>query len=720
MKSTTRVAVAAFVAALSLCASLASTAGAAIDVTKYDPRKLPVPAIGRIPAVKPERMVLPNGVVVYLLENHDLPVVKGTAYFAMSPSLVPMDRAGLPGLTGEVMRSGGSVAHGGDYLDDHLAAIGASLSANIALGQASSGFRCLSENTAEVVGLWSEIVRTPAFPDEKIELAKVGLRRSIASRNDEMMSMLFRTASQAVYGSKNPWGMQAEYATVEPIGKADCVALHGKVFVPERMIVAIYGDFRTADMKKLLTAKFADWKKSGTAAPVLPAMPTSVTPKLYFAPKEDVTQSGIVVAQVGSRANDPDYAAMSVLEQGLGGGFSSRMFNHIRTQRGLAYAAGANAGTDFLKPGVFMAYTLTKSESTMTALGLVRDEVRAVTESPFTDAELAIAKQAVVNGFVFNFEDPSQTLFRAAYYEAVGYPADFLQIYQKGLDAVTAQSVLEAAKRKIQPAQQAVIIVGKEKDFDRPLESAGLPVERVDISIPPPPSKLGKVAETPAALAKGAEWLAAAAKAAGGGAAWKGIRSVVLSTDATLSIQGQSFSITGEESWLFPDKQHSSQKLPFGEMKQAFDGTNGWMSAMGQLQDNPEAGAEVAKDWDKSLWRLFGHSDQVQLVALDKPENVNGTDYRVAQMKGAKAADMVVLFSADGHLAGFAYQDTGSGRMGPARVVELFGAWAPEGPIQYPHTIQVYRDGKMMVDGKVTGLKLNAELSADLFKKPAQ
>ena len=85
MKSTTRVAVAAFVAALSLCASLASIAGAAIDVAKYDPRKLPVPPIGRIPAVKPERMVLPNGVVVYLLENHDLPVVKGTAYFAMSP-----------------------------------------------------------------------------------------------------------------------------------------------------------------------------------------------------------------------------------------------------------------------------------------------------------------------------------------------------------------------------------------------------------------------------------------------------------------------------------------------------------------------------------------------------------------------------------------------------------------------------------------------------------
>lgn len=718
MKSTTRVAVAAFVAALSLVATFTTTAAA--DVSKYDPRKLPVPPIGRIPAVKPERMVLPNGVVVYLLENHDLPVVKGTAYFNMSPSLVPMDRAGLPGLVGEVMRSGGSAAHSGDYLDDHLAAIGASLSANISLGQASSGFRCLTDNMAEVVGLWSEIVRAPAFPDEKIELAKVGARRGIAGRNDEMMGVLFRTASSAIYGSDNPWGMQPEYATIEPIGKDDCRALHAKVFVPERMIVAVYGDFRMAEMKKLLLAKFGDWKRSGTAAPALPPMPTSVTPKLYFAPKEDVTQSGIVVAQVGSRASDPDYASLQVLEQGLGGGFSSRMFSHIRTQRGLAYAAGASAGTDFQKPGVFMAYTLTQSESTMTALGLVRDEVRAVTEAPFSDAELAVAKQSVVNSFVFNFEDPSQTLFRAAYYEAVGYPADFLQTYQKALDVVTAQGVLDAARRKIQPAQQAVVIVGKEKDFDRPLESAGLPVERVDISIPPPPSKLGKVAESPAAFAKGAEWLAAAAKAAGGTGAWGAVKSVTISTEATLSIQGQSIQLTGEESWVFPDRQASTQKLPFGEMKQAFDGKVGWMSAMGQLQDNPSAGEDVAKDWEKAMWRLFSHPEQIQLVALDKPESINGTEYRAALLKGSKQQDMTVLFAADGHLAGFAYQDAGGGRMGPARVIELLGGWASEGPIQYPHTINVMRDGKPMLDGKVTALKLNPVLGDEVFRKPAQ
>lgn len=706
--------------ASALLAAGAAAAAPAVDVSKYDPRKLPVPPIGRIPAAKPERFTLPNGVVVYLLENHELPVVKGTSYFPSSPSLAPMDRAGLLGLTGDVMRSGGTDAHPGDWLDDRLGAIGASINSNIASGLANTGFRCLTENTAEVVGLWAEVTRRPAFPDAKIELAKVGLRRSIASRNDEMLPMLFRTGTQAVYGKDSPWAVQPEYATVEPISREDCLALHARVFVPERMIVAIYGDFRSADMKKLLLARFGDWKKSGTPRPVMPPTPDSVEPKIWYAPKEDVTQSGIVVAQPGSRADDPDYAALQVLEQGLGGGFSSRMVMKIRTQRGLAYAAGARAGSDFQKPGVFMAFTLTRSDSTLLALDLVRDEVRAVTEAPFTESELETAKQAVVNGFVFNFEDPSQVLFRAAYYEAVGYPPDFLQRYQKSLDEVTSASVLAAARRKITPAKQVAIIVGKEADFDRPLASAGLPVERVDITIPPPPSKRAAGTATPEARRRGAEWLAAAAKAAGGSAAWAAVRTVVVATEATLSMQGQSIAVSAEETWAFPNRQAGTQKLPFGEIRQGFDGTSGWMSGMGQQRDNPRAAEEVAKDYERSLWRLFSDPSKVELAALEQPEKVGDAAYRAASVTGAKSQDLTLLFAEDGSLAGCAYQDEGGGQMGPARVVELYSDWAAEGAIRYPRALRVLRDGTPFVESKLASLKLNPVVADEVFKKPAQ
>jgi zinc protease len=665
-------------------------------------------------------VALANGAVVYLLEDHALPTVRGVAYFTSSPTLVPAEHAGLAGLTGVVMRSGGSAAHSGDWLDDRLAAIGASLNANVGLTLANTGFRCLTENTAEVIGLWAEMTRQPAFPDDKIELSKVSLRQSIASRNDEMLPLLIRVSQQAVHGKDSPWARTPEYATIEPLAPADCRKLHASVFVPERMIVAIYGDFQTATMKQLLTAKFGDWKKSGSARPELPPTPKSVTPKLFFAPKEDVTQSGVIVSQPGSRADDPDYAALQVLEQGLGGGFSSRMFSYIRTARGLAYATGAQAGSDFDRPGVFLAYSLTKSESTMVSLKLVRDQVRAVTQEAFNTQEMETAKQAVVNGFVFNFQDPSQTLFRAAWYEAIGYPADFLQRYQKSLDAVTAQSVLEAARRKITPDAQVAIIVGREKDFDAPLTSAGLPVERVDITIPPPASKMGKVTATPEAKQKAKSWLDAAAKAAGGSAAWAAVKTVTESSEASVSMQGQSIALTVEESWAFPNRQVATQKLPFGEVKQGFDGKQGWMSGMGQLQDNPKAGEEVAKDYRRSLWRLFGDPASVELVALAEPETIDGVKYNSAAVQGSTLQDHVLLFAADGKFAGMAYQDDGQGQLPAARVIELRTEWAAEGTIQYPHTIKITRDGKPFLDGKVTALKLNPALSDDLFKKPAK
>jgi zinc protease len=696
----------------------APAARAAVDVSIYDPRQLPTPPLGRVAEVRPERLQLPNGITVYLLEDHTLPVVRGTAWFRATPTWVADDKVGLAALVGEVMRTGGSKAHSGDFLDDRLAAIGAELSASVGSDLASSSFRCLADNTAEVLGLWASMLRAPAFPDDKIEQSKVGLRRGIASRNDEMLTILLRVANQAIYGKGSPWARQPEYATVEAISAEDCRTLHGRVFVPERMVVALYGDFKSAEMRKLLLARFGDWRKSGTPAPVLPPTPTAVAPKVVYAPKDDVTQTGIVVAQMGLRADDPDYAAMQVLEQGLGGGFASRMFSRIRTQRGLAYSTGAQAGVDWQRPGLFVAFSLTKSESTMVALGLVREEVRKVTEAPFSAAELDVAKGAVSNAFVFNFEDASQTLFRAAQYEVFGYPQDFLARYQKALEGVSAQGVLEAAKRRIQPAEQIVILVGREKDFDRPLESLGLPVERVDVTIPPPPSRTGKVAATPEAKAKGRAWLDAAAKAVGGREAWAKVKGYDITSELTVSVQGQQIALTAQERKLFPDKQLSIQKLPFGEVTQGFDGTAGWVSAMGQLQDNPRAAEEFAKNKERSLWRLLS-DPTVELVALEAKETVDGVAYDAALVAGAKSQDLTLFFDAQGRLAGLSMMEDNP-QLGPGRMVQLYSDWKPVGALQYPRGLTITREGKPFASGKVTAVVLDPALAPEIFAKPAK
>src|SRR5262245_52795490 len=159
--------------ALLATATLAAMASAALD-PKYDPDRVTIPPLHPIKTYTPERFVLANGMVIYLQEDHRLPVVSGSYYCRSSTGWEPAGKVGMAGMTGTVMRSGGSTAHSGDWLDDRLAAIGASISTGVGPDFATGGFRCLRENAPEVIGLLAEVLQSPAFPEDKLDLAKVG------------------------------------------------------------------------------------------------------------------------------------------------------------------------------------------------------------------------------------------------------------------------------------------------------------------------------------------------------------------------------------------------------------------------------------------------------------------------------------------------------------------------------------------------------------------
>lgn len=468
--------------ALALACCLAASAHA--QDSRFDPHRIASPALRPLHVPVPERTELANGVVVFLLEDHTLPVVYGTAYCPASPSLVPESRAGLAAMTGDLMRRGGSVEVPGDSLDDRLAAIGANISTWISDELGYAGFWSLRENADEVVGLFAQVVSRPAFPTDKLELVKLSQHQDIASRNDEVIRIAFRLANRVVYGEASPLARMPEHATVDAVLPEDCRRLHAQVFAPERLVLAVYGDFDAGKMKARLGAVFSDWKRSGTPAPAIPAIPLRAQHKLFFAAKDDVTQSVMLLADLGHLVREPDDAAMDVVVQALGGGGQSRLNRHIRTERGLAYATGADAGAGYRWPGVFEAWSLTRNDSALTALRLLRGELEQMRVAPLGDEEFATAKESVQNRFVFNFERRSSALFRAAYNQVLGLPADYLDRYQRALADVTPATAFASAKLRIRPDGLSVIVVGKESQFEHPLERVGLPVERVDISIP--------------------------------------------------------------------------------------------------------------------------------------------------------------------------------------------------------------------------------------------
>jgi hypothetical protein len=520
-----------------------------------------------------------------------------------------------------------------------------------------------------------------------------------------------------VYGKSSPYAATAEYATLEAISRDDAAKFHQLCFSPDRAILVVYGDFKKADAQKLIAAAFGDWKKSAIAPPAMPPMPASTNPRFVFAPKNDVTQSGVVLTTIGFKNDDPDVANLDVLEQALGGGFQSRLFNKIRTQRGLAYAAGASAGGGWMRPGVFTAYTLTRNDSVLTSLDLLREEVSRVTTEPFTEVEIRLARESVENSLVFQFENPSDVVFRLAFYELAGYPADFLQRYQTALTKVTPQTVLAAAKSHLKPEQLVTVLVGKEAEFEKPLGSLGASLERFDITIPPPPSKL-KVGEASAAdLAKGQQWLKRAADMNGGSAAWATVKGCNMESSAQVSMQGQSMALGISLSWAMPNRILMVQKLPMGEMSSGFDGQGGWRKGFGQIQDSPEMASTVADQWERSLFNLFGNPESFKVQALPEKKTVDGVAYDIALVRSETIHDWQLYFSADGQLARMDY--VGKSPQGEVLQTTIYSDWKKVGALNYPHGQKVLMAGEPFMEQTMTALTINPALADELFKKPA-
>jgi hypothetical protein len=156
-----------------------------------------------------------------------------------------------------------------------------------------------------------------------------------------------------------------------------------------------------------------------------------------------------------------------------------------------------------------------------------------------------------------------------------------------------------------------------------------------------------------------------------------------------------------------------------GEMNEGFDGSGGWRSMMGQVQDQPELADRVSEDYERSLYHLLGHPDQLEVQALPDPQTVDGTTYKVAFVKSDKVKDWTLDFGPDGRLARMEFQ--GRGPSGPVKQTQILADWKPvAGSVQFPHTQRVLMDGKPFVETHITAARFNAAIPDSMFRKPNQ
>jgi zinc protease len=235
-------------------------------------------------------------------------------------------------------------------------------------------------------------------------------------------------------------------------------------------------------MEARLRKALVSWPR-GSAAPKAHVAPFEAKPGVYFVQKDDVTQSQIRMVHAGIRRDSPDYFAVEVMNEVFGGGFSARLFSNIRSKKGLAYSVGGGIGADFDHAGLFQLSMGTKSGSTAAAIDALHEEIDNLLKTPATPDELARARDAILNSFVFRFDTKQEVMAERMLYEFYGYPPDFLERYRAGIEKVTAEDVARVARAYVHKDKLALLVVGKAQDFDRPLAGLG-PVTTLDITIP--------------------------------------------------------------------------------------------------------------------------------------------------------------------------------------------------------------------------------------------
>jgi zinc protease len=452
----------------------------------------PIPAVKdlKFPPLKPisipavETVTLPNGLKVYLLEDHELPVIDGSARIRTGNLFDPPDKIGLATITGMVMRTGGTRAKSGDQLDQELENVAASVESSIDESSGTVSFSALKEDTDAVLGAFHDVLTRPEFRENKIDLAKNEIRSEIARRNDDAHGLAQREFANIVYGKDTPYGWQMEFATVDRITRDDMMGFYKRYFFPANVMLAVWGDFNTADMKAKLTKLFADWNVTQPPVPAFPPVRQRAQPGVYLGVKTDVAQTFFVIGQLGGELRDKDYPALEVMSDILGGGFRSRLFQRVRTRMGDAYDIDADWGANYDHPGLFRIDGSTKSASTVETIQAIKEEVERIRTAEVTDDELSTAKQTALNSLVFAFDTKSKTLGRVLTYQYYGYPKDFIQQYQKALAAVTKADVLRVAKERLDPGNFAIVAAGNPKDFAQPLDALKIPVKNIDLTIP--------------------------------------------------------------------------------------------------------------------------------------------------------------------------------------------------------------------------------------------
>jgi zinc protease len=435
---------------------------------------------------EPRTSVLSNGIPVYLLEDHELPLVKVDVLVTQGTLHEPPEQVGLFEIMADVMRTGGTASRSPAEVDEELESMAASVELSLGREYGIAALDLLAEDLQQGLEIFADILRHPLFQDDRVDLRKQQAVEAIRRRNDTPSGIAFRLFPSFLYGKSHPMGSYEEIPGIESITRDDLKRAHTTLFHPGNLLIAASGDFEPDRILTLLEQHLGNWEPCETAVKgPLPEPEIYRGRPMVIYVEKDLNQSTLVVGYTSLKRtpDNGDIFALRVMNEILGESpFTSRLFREVRDKRGLAYSVSSYFDTSsYTFPGYWVAFAQTRAEKTVETASIMIDVIGSMKAQPVSDGELELIKDYIINSFVFGFESSSGIVRQRMILDARGYPEDYLENYTDNIARVTSSDVLNVARRYVNLDHLIIVVVGNEKYFEEPLEKLGV-VVRMDPS----------------------------------------------------------------------------------------------------------------------------------------------------------------------------------------------------------------------------------------------
>lgn len=666
-----------------------------------------LPSLGPLRTVTLAGSPLGNGMRVYLIENHELPVFFGLAVLRAGRVFDPPDRAGLARLTGIALLSSGTRQQTGEQLDSALAGLGARIGTAVSETTGLVSFSGLKEGAADVLRMVRDLLQEPAFRLEKVELAKTQMRLGLARRDDDALGSARRELASALYGLETPYGRREDEAAIARIRRADVEAFYKRYYFPANVTLAVEGDFDAAKLRAEIEGLFAGWTAGTREVPEFPPVSPAPAAGIYIAPGRDLARTALAMGQPGIVWRDRDASALAVLMSILGGSRHGRLLDHLPSSTVNPTHIGVFCEPKFAYPGLLELATSTGAVSFPRVLETIHTEIERLRSAEVTEQELRWGKDAVLETMAREGDAGIKRLARDLECDFFGYPAGFVAQYQKAVAAVTRADVQRVAKERLQWDRFTMVAVGDSVDLRRQLANLGRPV--LPLEGRPAPAR----AEPAAGDAEGARRILQKAIEASGGmerlAAWRDLTETVAWEYGPQSGAGQALET---HQWMPPNYFRQQISGPQGRAIVYTDGRAGWVS---NGRGTGPLGGAVFERVQGDLFRLY---PRLLLSGTVEGRTAFALDEESIEIREGERVAQVIFDGESGLPSKVLYQDTAANGAPVAMEEDLLDFREVEG-IKLPFTVKILRNGQEAAVLTVREAKINQGLKLiDLLRRP--